>query len=144
MEDIWTSYKLKTKPMHNMHLFTAALCMSVHWPNIIRTLYSRAEALMSSAVTRIQAEHAVSRALAQNGYPGTFINCHFHTLHSPTSPSLPHCHHLYYHTEHQRDLSGHYIDESCPPWHYTTFRPTNTLWQLLLRPKDPVPQQERP
>ena len=111
---------------------------------VVRTLYSRAQALMSSAVTRTQEQHTISKALAQNGYPATFIHCHSQpsqdspSLSQPsnatTSATIP----LIKGTTEaiRRVLS--------PLGIRTTFRPINTLRQLLVHPKDHVPQQERP
>ena len=56
---------------------------------VVRTLYSRAQALMSSVVTRTQEQHTISKALAHNGYPATYIHHHSQPSHDPTSRSQP-------------------------------------------------------
>ena len=56
---------------------------------VVQTLYSRAQILTSSAVTRTQEQHTISKALAQNGYPATFIHRHSQPSHDPTSRSQP-------------------------------------------------------
>ena len=65
------------KPTHtNKYLDFSSHHPLAHKIAVVRTLYSRAQALMSSAVTRTQEQHTVSKALAQNGYPATFIHHH--------------------------------------------------------------------
>ena len=111
---------------------------------VVRTLYSRAQALTSSAVTRTQEQHTISKALAQNGYPATFIHCHSQPLHdltslsqSPnvtTSATIPYI-----------KGTSEAIRRVLPPLGIrTTFHSINTFRQLLVHPKDQVPQQERP
>ena len=65
-----TGYK---KPSHtNKYLDFSSHHPLAHKIALVRTLYSRAQALTSSAVTRTQEQHTISKALAQTGYPATF------------------------------------------------------------------------
>ena len=129
------------KPTHtNKYLDFSSHHPLAHKIAVVRTLYSRAQALMSSAVTRTQEEHTVSKALAQNGYPATFIHRHSHTSHNlnspPQTPTVTTSTTIPY-------IKGTQTSP-LPLGIRTTFRPTNTLRQLLVHPKDPVHQLERP
>ena len=76
------------KPTHtNKYLEFSSHHPLAHKIAAVQTLYSRVQALMSSAVTKTQEEHTVSKALAQNGYQATFIHRHSHTSHNLTTPS---------------------------------------------------------
>ena len=67
------------KPTHtNKYLNVSSHHPLAHRIAVVRTLYSRAQAIISSAVTsyRTQEQHTISKALAQNGYPATFFHHH--------------------------------------------------------------------
>ena len=133
------------KPTHaNKYLDFSSHHPLAHKIAVVRTLSSRAQALMSSAVTRTQEEHTVSKALAQNGYPATFIHRHSHTLHNLNAPSQSPTVTTSTTIPYIKGTSEAIRQVLSPLGIRTTFRPTNTLRQLLVRPKDPVPQLERP
>ena len=84
------------KPTHtNKYVDFSSHHPLAHKIAVVRTLYSKAQALTSSAVTRTQEQHTISKALAQNGYPATFIHRCSQPSHDATSHSQPpQCHHL--------------------------------------------------
>ena len=94
------------KPTHTQ---TSTLIFLPITPQSTRQQYY--EPLISLAVTRTQEEHIVSNALAQNGYPDTFIHHHSHTSHRLTSPlnRPPLLPTLYHNTINQRHFRGHQI-----------------------------------
>ena len=103
------------KPTHtNKYLDFSSHHPLAHKIAVVQTLYSRAQALTSSAVTRTQEQHTISKALAQNGYPATFIHRHSQPLHDPTSHSQPpmSLSQSQYHTSKAPRRPS---DESCPP-----------------------------
>ena len=133
------------KPTHtNKYLDFYSHHPLAHKIAVLRTLYSKAQALTSSAVTRTQEQHTISRALAQNGYPATFIHRHSQPSHDPaplsqppnvtTSATIPYI----------KGTSEAIRQVLSPLGIRTTFHPINTLRQPLVHPKDQVPQQERP
>ena len=92
-------------------------------------------------------EHTVSEAIVQNGYPCSHLHPSSfpHFTQSDFPFTVPHCRYLYYHTIPYIKGTSEAIRRVLSPLGIrTTFRPANTLQQLLVRPKDPVPQQERP
>ena len=110
---------------------------------VVRTLHTRAYALTSSAVSRTKEECIASQPLALNGYLAPFIHrhscCNVDSTHSSqsstptTSITIPY-------------IEGTSEAIKCvlsPLGIRTTFRPVNTLCQFLVRPKDPVPIQNR-
>ena len=132
------------KPTHtNKYLDFSSHHPLAHKIAVVRTLHTRAHALTSSAVSRTEEERTVSQALALNGYPARFI--HRHSCRSvdstpaaqsstpTTSVTIPYI----------KGTSEAIKRVLSPLGIRTTFRPVNTLRQLLVRPKDPVPIQDR-
>ena len=131
------------KPTHtNKYLDFSSHHPLAHKIAAVRTLYTRAQALSSSVVSRTQEERAISQALAMNRYPASFICHHSHPRpHCPSSTQAP-------------DVSAYvtipYIKGTLeaikrvlnPLGIRTSFRPINTLWRIV-HSKDPVPKHER-
>ena len=113
-----------------------------HKVTVVKTLMSRAEALSSSGVERVQEEKEVTGALKENGYPSSFVYKHScpdrprpdREEQSPkTTLTLPYISHL-----------SEAIRRVLTPLDIqVVFRPLMTLRQLLVHPKDRVPMDER-
>ena len=96
------------KPTHtNKYLDFSSHHPLAHKIAVVRTLYTRAQALSSSVVSRTQEERTISQALAVNRYPAP-IRHHSHPRpHCPSSTQSPQRLCLCYHPLRQRHFRSH-------------------------------------
>ena len=122
----------------NQYLSFASHHPTAHKVAVVRTLMSRASALSSSGVERVEEEVKIVEALKENGYPSSFI----HRLSGPSGTrqktsvqrpprsivTLPYI----------KGLSKTVRRILVPLDIKVVFHPLNTLCSLLVHPKDPV------
>ena len=115
---------------------------TAHKVAIVRTLMTRADNLSSSGVERTEEEKRVTDALRGNDYPSGFIRKHtiprrrreeLENERPKTTLTLPYIRGL-------AEAIRRILD---PLGVKVVFRPLRTLRQMLVRPKDPVPVDER-
>ena len=130
------------KPTHtNKYLDFSSHHPLAHKIAVVRTLYTRAQALSSSVVSRTQEERTISQALAMNRYPPSFIRHHSDPRpHYPSSTQAPDAYVTIPYIKGTSEAIKRVLN---PLGIRTSFRPINTLRQILVHPKDPVPKQER-
>ena len=92
---------------------------------------------------RLQEEQTISQVLTQNGYPNAFIQCHSHPSQNQTLLSQAPTTTTYTTIPYIRGTSEAIRRILSPLGIRTTFHLTNTLRQILVHPKDPIPKQER-
>ena len=112
-----------------------------HKAAVVRTLFSRADNICSSLLEKGTEEEHVTRALKSNGYPAQFIRSQSKPTRRPDTVNrpkatvvLPYVRHI---SETIRRILTPLEIRSC-------FKPHQTLRQLLVHPKDPIPPMQRP
>ena len=113
-----------------------------HKVAVTRTLFSRAQTLCSTVSAQADEEKHVSKALRMNGYPARIVNQR-HPSRQMTPPDtkppratvvIPYV----------RNLSESIRRVLTPLRIRTCFKPHQTLSQILVHPKDPVPPPPPP
>jgi hypothetical protein len=135
------------KPIHtDRYLDFSSHHPLAHKVSVIRTLYCRASALSSSLIHRTEEEVHIRTALHRNGYPHCVIR-RYNTLSDPTLMQVPSD------PEHQpvTTVTLPYVQGVTEAIRRlllgldirVRFYPHSTLCRLLVRPKDPVPPDNR-
>ena len=133
------------KPTHtNKYLDYSSHHPSAHKAAVVRTLHHRAQTIPSNASLKLEEQQKVDNALDLNGYPRKMIN-RFSQL-RPTSdvPSQSTTTNSTYVSIPYVKGTSEAIRRILAPLDIkTTFRPNNTLRQMLVHPKDPTPLQDK-
>ena len=108
---------------------------------VIRTLNHRAKNLPSTPTATAEEERRVARALKKNGYPRRLIEQQ--TQHSPPPSQDTTPPNAYVIILCVKNTSESIRRILAPFGIRTFFQPTNTLQQVLVRPKDPMPKENR-
>ena len=107
---------------------------------VIRTLNHQAKNLPSTPTAIAEEEQRVAQALKKNGYPKKLIEKKTHHRSPPSQDTTPP--NAYVTIPYVKNTSES-IRIFAPLGIRTSFKPTNTLRQVLARPKDPVPKENR-
>jgi len=116
---------------------------SQHKVALIRTLFDRADRLLSDNIHQDQERTHIGKALSSNGYPKQFIRKHSRSNEKRNQSQqkedpvgfvvLPYVHGV---TERIQRVLGQYNIKSC-------VKPHQTLRQILSKPKDVVPADKK-
>ena len=106
---------------------------------VIRTLNHQAKNLPSTPTATAEEERRVARALKKNGYPRKLIEQQTHHSPPPSQDTTPP--NAYVTIPYVKNTSESIRRILAPLGIRTFFQPTNTLRQVLVRPKDPVPKE---
>ena len=111
---------------------------TAHNVALVRTLMSRASALSSSGVERVEEEVKIVEALKENGYPSSFILKHSGPSGTRQETSVPRPPRSIVTLPYIKGLSETVRRILAPLDIKVVFHPLNTLCSLLVHPKDPV------